>query len=88
MTEGREIHLTLQEVTGYVPGIYRQTMIPIETKSPFTSSFLSTEYNLYTEMEVAALLHIGGREYTSPSYDISIPFRIDPGLHGCIGNPL
>lgn len=50
MTEGREIHLTLQEVAGYVPGIYRQTMIPIETKSPFTSSFLSTEYNLYTEM--------------------------------------
>ena len=85
MTEGREIHLTLQEVAGYVPGIYRQTMIPIETKSPFTSSFLSTEYNLYTEMEVAALLHIGGSEYTSPSYDISIPFEIDPASTAVLG---
>ncbi len=85
MTEGREIQLTLQEVAGYVPGIYRQTMIPIETKSPFTSSFLSTEYNLYTETEVAVSLYIGSNEYTSPSYNISIPFEIDPASTAELG---
>ena len=36
-------------------------------------------------MEVAALLHIGGSEYTSPSYDISIPFEIDPASTAVLG---
>lgn len=85
MVEGREICLALRRVEGYGLGVYKQTVIPIEKKSAFTTSFFPTEYNLYREMEVAARLDIGSKEYTTPSYDITIPFEIDPSSTAVLG---
>lgn len=39
MVEGREICLVLNRVEGYEFGVYKQTVIPIEKKSAFTTSF-------------------------------------------------
>lgn len=85
INEGREVSLYLQELEGYDFGWYRQTMIPIEQQDPFTTSFLSTEYNLYEECEIGVKLFIGSSEYTSPSYNISIPFEIDPSSTAELG---
>ena len=85
INEGREVSLYLQEVEGYDFGMYRQTMIPIEQQEPFTTSFLSTGYNLYEECEIGVELFIGSSKYTNPSYDIVIPFEIDPASTAELG---
>lgn len=85
INEGREVSLYLQEVEGYDFGMYRQTMIPIEQQEPFTTSFFSSDYNLYEESEIAIKLFIGTSEYTRPSYDITVPFDIDPASTAELG---
>lgn len=85
VNEGREIYLALRKAEGYEFGVYKQTVIPIERKSAFTTYFFPTEYNLYKEMEVATRLDIGSKEYTTPPYDITIPFEVDPASTAVLG---
>ena len=77
-SEHREIILSLEAPEGYKTGHYAQTTIPMETRTPMTVSFAATEYDLYEEGNVGVRLQVGSSDYESPSYDIHIPFEIDP----------
>ena len=77
-TANHEISLLLDIPEGYGPGLYAQTMIPVEVRSAMTVSFVATEYDLYDEGNVGVRLAVGSSDYENPSYDIHIPFEIDP----------
>lgn len=75
----REIRLALKEVPGFQLWNNRVTMIPVETKVVFTSSFQEAKYDLKNEVIVKMELMVGKDLYfIVNTEEIRVPFEIDP----------
>lgn len=75
----REIRLALKEVPGFQLWNNRVTMIPVETKVVFTSSFQEAKYDLKNEVTVKMELMVGKDLYfIKNAEEIRVPFEIDP----------